>query len=135
MQPKESLHYAIGLLAYAVAKADGEVQKEERQRFANIVAAELRMHDGDFNVSDIIFQIVDKEKFIKTGDAYDWAMNQIRLNSHYLSPELKKTFIKVMEKVARAYPPVTIDEMELIEKFKKDFEPIHGDPVYYRTKK
>ena len=131
MSPKENLHYAIGQLAYAVAKADGEIQKEEREKFANIVAAELRMYDEDFSVSDIIFQVLDKEKFIKAKDAYDWAMDQIRLNSHYLSPKLKETFIKVMEKIAKAYPPVTIDEMEIIEKFKKDITPIYGDPVYY----
>jgi uncharacterized tellurite resistance protein B-like protein len=134
MSPKENLHYAIGELAYAVAKADGEVQKEEREKFAGIVAAELRMHDIDFDISGIIFQVLDKEKFVTTKEAYDWAMDQIRLNSHYLCPELKKTFIRIMEKIAKAYPPVTIDEMELIEKFKKDIEPVHGDPVYYGTK-
>src|SRR5581483_3392658 len=123
MTPTENLHYAIGQLAYAVAKADGEVQREERRKFAGIVAAELRMHDNDFDVSDIIFQVLDKEKFVTTKEAYDWAMNQIRLNSHYLSAGLKNTFIRIMEKIAKAYPPVTIDEAELIEKFKKDIEP------------
>jgi len=57
---------------------------------------------------------------------------EIKINSHYLSPELKATFIKVMEKVASAYKPVTIDEVLLLEKFKADIEPIHGDPVYYK---
>jgi hypothetical protein len=64
-------------------------------------------------------------------EAYDSAMKQIKTNSHYLSPELKATFIKVMEKVANAYKTVTINEQNLIEKFKKDIEPIIGDPVYY----
>lgn len=133
MRPKELLHYAIGQLAYAVAKADGEVQKEERQRFADIVTAELRLNDQDFNVADIIFQVLDKDKFISSQDAYDWAMKEIRQNSQYLSPELKRTFIRVMEKVAKAYPPVTIGELHVLEKFKKDIEGIQGDPVYYRT--
>lgn len=132
MRPKESLHYAIGQLAYAVAKADGEVQKEERQRFAGIVAAELRLHDEEFNVSDIIFQVLDKDKFISSRDAYDCAMREIRLHSQYLSPELKQTFVRVLEKVAMAYPPVTIDELDLIERFKKDISDIHGDPAFYR---
>ena len=129
MNPKESLHYAIGQLAYSVAIADGAIQLEERQKFASIVASELKMHDLDFNVSEIIFEVLDKEKFIQTKDAYDWAMEQIRLNSHYLSPELKQTFINVMEKVAEAYPPVTNNEMQIIDKFKKDITTIHGDPV------
>ncbi len=131
MTALENLHYAIGELAYAVAKADGKVQKEEQIKFHNIVEAELRCKDYDFNVSDIVFQIIDKDK-TSTQDAYDNAMKQIRTNSHYLSPELKATFIRVMEKVSKAYKPVTINEQNLIEKFKKDIEPIIGDPVYYK---
>lgn len=133
MTPTENLHYAIGQLAYAIAKADGQVQKQERERFAGIVATELRMHDEDFNVSEIIFKIIEDDKIVGAKEAYDWAMKQIRTNSHYLSPKLKETFIKVMEKVAKAYPPVTIDEMEILEKFKQEFATIHGDPVYYNS--
>lgn len=131
MTATENLHYAIGQLAYAIACADGDVQKQEREKFHSIVLAELRCGDNSFNVSDIIFRIMDKDR-IPTREAYDWAMKQIKTNSHYLSPELKATFINVMEKVAKAYQPVTLDEMLLIEKFRKDIEPIHGDPVYYK---
>lgn len=133
MTPTENLHYAIGQLAYAIAKADGQVQKEERQKFANIVAAELRCKDYGFNITDIIFKVLDDEKFIKSQDAYDWAMNQIHTNSHYLSPQLKETFIKVLQKVAKSYPPVTIDEVNILEKFQKDIADIHGDPIYYNN--
>jgi len=58
-------------------------------------------------------------------------MKHIKTNSHYLSPKLKVTFITVMEKIAKAYPPVTSEEAGLLERFKKDIEPIQGDPVYY----
>lgn len=132
MTPTENLHYAIGEMAYAIARADGAVQKEERQKFHDIVAAELRMKDQGFNISDIIFKIMDKDK-TSTKDAYDWAIGQIRVNSHYLSPQLKETFIKVIEKVAKAYAPVTIDETDIIEKFKKDIAPLKGDPIYYEV--
>jgi hypothetical protein len=37
-----------------------------------------------------------------------------------------------METVANAYKPVTIDETLLIDKFKVDIAPIHGDPVYFK---
>lgn len=130
MTPLQNLHYAIGEIAYAVAGADGKVQNEERRKFHDLVAAELRCKHYDFDISDIIFQIMDKDKEdVKT--SYDWAMKDIRLNSHYLSPELKEKFIRVMEKVAKAYKPVTIDESDLIDLFKKDIASIHGDPVYY----
>lgn len=131
MTPTENLHYAIGELAYAIARADGEVQKEERKKFQDIVAAEVRCKDYGFDVSDIIFKIMDRDK-TSAKEAYDSAMKQVRTNSHYLSPELKDTFIKVIEKVAKSYAPVTIDEMQLIEKFKKDIEPLNGDPIYYK---
>ena len=129
--PIQNLHYAIGELAYAVARADGRVQAEERKKFQAIVEAELRCKDYDFDLSDIIFKIMDKDQH-DSQTVYNWAMHEIRTNSHYLSPEMKQTFIKVMEKVAKAYPPVTEKEKNLIEQFKKDIEPIHGDPVYYK---
>ncbi|MDP3145537.1 MAG: TerB family tellurite resistance protein [Bacteroidota bacterium] len=133
MTPTQNLHYAIGELAYAVAQADGAVQKEERQKFHDMVEAGLRCQDYDFNISDIIFKIMDKDK-TSTEDAYNGAMKQIRTNSHYLSPELKATFIKVMEKVAMSYAPVTIDEMSLIDKFKAEIAPLKGDPIYYEKR-
>jgi uncharacterized tellurite resistance protein B-like protein len=133
MRPIERLHYAIGLLAFAVARADGNVQKAERQKFQDIVAAGLMQNDHDFDVSGIIFQIMDKEQR-STEDAYVWAMHEIETNSHYVSPEMKCSFLKVMELIAIAYPPVTLGESMLIEKFKEQMEKIHGDPIYYASK-
>lgn len=133
MNAVENLHYAIGELAYAVARADGQIQREERKKFHAIVEAELRCKDYNFDVSDIIFQLMEKDKF-DTETTYKWAMNEIKTNSHYLSPKLKETFIKVMEKVAKAYPPVSKKEQEILDRFKADIAPIHGDPVYYDQK-
>ena len=130
MTPLENLHYAIGELAYAIANADGKVQQEERKKFHSIVEAELRCKDYAFDISDIIFKIIDKDK-TDSETIYKWAMAQIKLNSHYLSPKLKEIFVRVMEKVAKAYPPVTPSEKNLIDRFRKDIAGIHGDPVYY----
>lgn len=130
MTSLENLHYAIGQLAYTVATADGYIQPQERQKFHDIIAAELRCKDYDFNVTDIIFRIMEKDK-LDPETSYNWAMNEIKLNSHYLSPALKKSFIAVMEKIAKAYSVVTDDERNIIERFKKEIEPINGDPVFY----
>jgi uncharacterized tellurite resistance protein B-like protein len=131
MSPSENLHYAIGMIAFTIANADGKVQKEEREKFHGIVEAELRCKDMDFDVSEIIFLIMAKEPH-DTETSYNWAMNTLRNNSHYLSPELKKTFIKVIEKIAMAYPPITAEENTIIKRFKADIEPLIGDPIYYR---
>jgi len=130
MTSLQNLHYAIGQLAYAIAYADGTVQQKEKQKFHDIIAAELRCKDYDFNISEIIFQIMNTDK-MDAETAYNWAMKEIKLNSHYLSPDLKKTFIKVIEKIAKAYPPITDEEKTLIERFNKDIEPLNGDPVFY----
>ena len=132
MTPLENLHYAIGQIAYAIAHADGKVQPEERKKFHDIVTAGLRCGDYDLDVSDIIFQILDGDK-PDSQTAYDWAMSEIKLNGHYLSPVLKRIFIHVIERIAQAYPPITSQEANLIEHFKEDINSIHGDPVYYET--
>jgi uncharacterized tellurite resistance protein B-like protein len=132
MTPLENLHYAIGELAYAMARADGIVQQEERDKFHNLIAAELRCKEYNFEVSDIIFRLMDKDRNkqdFKT--TYNWAMKEIRTNGHYLSPSLKETFIKLIEKIAAAYPPVTTEEKSMIDQFKADIKPIQGDPIYY----
>lgn len=134
MTPQQNLHTAIGELAYAIARSDGNIQKEERKKFHDIVAAELRCKEYDFDVSEIIFQVLEKDKFIDTKTSYNWAMKEIKTNSHYLSPKLKEAFIKTIEKIAKAYPPITKEEIDLIEQFKKDIAPINGDPVYYESR-
>ncbi|MFY9308331.1 MAG: TerB family tellurite resistance protein [Bacteroidia bacterium] len=133
MTSLESLHYAMGELAYCMARIDGVVQKEERQKFFEIVKAELDVHHSDFDISKIIFQIMEKDK-MSAETTYEWAMKEIKLNSHYLSPELKQSYITIMEKIAEAYPPVTPEESNILERFKKDIEPLHGDPIFYEKK-
>lgn len=132
MTSLENLHYAIGELAYAMACADGAIQKHERQKFHDIVVNELNKQHYSFDVSSIIFQVMEKGHS-NPNDAYDSAMKQIRLNSHYLSPELKDCFIRVLEEVAVSYPPVTFDEKKLLDKFKSEFAIIQGDPAFYKV--
>jgi uncharacterized tellurite resistance protein B-like protein len=130
MTPIQNLHSVIGELAYATAFADGKIQKEELKKFEELVAEELRAGDVNFDITEIAFRLHEKDKR-DVESVYSWAMTEINRNSLYLSPEMKSSFIKVMEKIAAAYPPVTIEEQKLIDRFKHDIEPITGDPVLY----
>ena len=130
MTPLQNLYYAIGELAYALARTDGMVQKEERQAFHNLINSELENQQSGYTISEIAFQVLDKQN-ATLPEVYEWAMREIKLNSHYLSPQLKKAMIRVMEKVAAAYPPVTIGEQLMIDKFEQDISLLEGDPVYY----
>ena len=131
MSPLENLHYAIGELAYTIARADGQVQKEERRKFIDLLNRELAHGDGHEKVGEIIFKLMDKRDHFDPLATYDMAMNTIRTNSHYLSPELKANFIRVLEKVAEAYPPVTREENTILRRFREDIQPLTGDPIYY----
>ncbi len=130
--PIKNLHYAIGEMAYCIANIDGKVQKEEREKFHSIIVSELK-DDHDFDISDIIFQIMDKDKQ-DSETVFKWAVKEVNNNSHYLSPKLKSKFINVMENIAKAFPPVTKEERDMIDKFKKLILPLKGDPVYYASK-
>jgi uncharacterized tellurite resistance protein B-like protein len=127
MSPIENLHYAIGELAYSVAKADGQVQPAERKKFRDMVVEELEKDNYGCNVAHIIFQIMDKDEATMP-DSYHWALKTLKTNSHYLTDGLKERFICVMEKVASAYPPVTVEEEALMVRFRKDIAPLKGDP-------
>jgi uncharacterized tellurite resistance protein B-like protein len=131
MSPLENLHYAIGELAYTIARADGEVQKEEKKKFLQIIRQELNKGEGHEKVGEIIFTLMDKREHFDPNSTYDMAMKTLRNNSHYLSPQLKANFIRLLEKVAEAYPPVTREENAILKRFKDDIRPIEGDPVYY----
>lgn len=132
MTPLENLHYAIGELAYAVARADGQIQKEEKRTFLDIINKELSQAEGYEKTGEIIFKLMEKrEETFDPQSTYDLAMQTIRMNGHYLSPQLKSDFIRLLERIAEAYPPVTREENIILKKFREDIEPIHGDPVYY----
>lgn len=130
MTPIENLHYAIGELAYAFAKIDGKVNPEERKKFEQIIRQGFKENNYNYDVSDIIFKILDKDKR-DPETAYNWAIHELKTNSHYLSPGLKVCALKIMRDIAEAFPPFTKEERELFERFKKDIEPLKGDPIYY----
>ncbi|MFN6038504.1 MAG: hypothetical protein ACK452_08545 [Bacteroidota bacterium] len=132
MSPQENLHDAIGMMAYLVAIADGKIQREERELWEKIVSDEIRSHDKNFNISSISFKLLEKDK-LDADMIYDWVIKEMKNNSHYLSPELKLTALRILEKIAKAIPPITVSEKNYISRFRKDITSLHGDPVYYNS--
>lgn len=131
MTPKQNLYLAIGELAYAIALADGSIQREERTKFLELATNELKTYDKDIDISGIIFQVLEKDNYPNAETSYQSALKQIKLYSHYLSPSMKETFVKLLTKVAEAFPPATAAELEMLENFKRDIAPLQGDPIYY----
>ncbi len=112
MDAKQHLYYALGIFSYAVAKADGKVQREEAEKLHAIVQEEMN-HEIDFNYVDIIFKILQKDK-AGFEEVHQWALDSLEKGKYYLSDKMKQQFISTLKKVADAFPPKTSDEHELI---------------------
>lgn len=118
MEGKQIVYYALGIFAYAVAKSDGEIQEEEKDRLNDILEKELD-HNLDFQYADIIFQLLDHDG-TDLKNVYEWAMKELRKGRHYLDEEDKKKMVFVMREVARAFGSVTAEESGIIEHFERD---------------
>lgn len=127
MDAKQHLYYALGILAYGVAKADGTIQREEKEMVKKIVEEETD-HAMDYGYTEIIFLLLEREKkgFQST---YDWAMKNFELGKHHFTDEMKKDFVTAITKVAEAFPPNTDEEMAIIQKFKEDLDGLKVNAV------
>ena len=119
MHGKANLYFALGELAYAVAKADGTVQREERDRLYELVADAQRKHHWEYDVAHIIFHLLEKEH-MPWRTVYDWAIDQLKLYNHYLTPEMKTEFMDVVETIAHAFDSVTIEEQNVLDMLRTD---------------
>ena len=121
MEAKEHLYYAIGLLVYAMAKADGDIQKEEKEKLHKLVLDKTG-HSIDFNYAEIVFELMEKDNMSKLDLVYEWSMKNFELGKHHFSAKMKNDCIDLIEAVAQAFSPVTKAEKSLIERFKDDID-------------
>jgi uncharacterized tellurite resistance protein B-like protein len=124
MEGKEHLYYALGELAYAVAKSDGKINREERAKLHEIVEKEAACSEPDINISEITFHLLQKDNLFSVEDTYQSALRQIKLYNNYLSSDMRADFPAILEKVAMAFEPFTSEEENLIERFRQDLKNI-----------
>ena len=115
----QNLYYALGELAYAIAKADGAIQNEEKQTLHHIVISELKKNNFDIENIEIIPRFMEQDH-VPVETTYQEALDVMRTNSFYLNEILKEKFISFIQTVADAFPPVTTEEQFIIDRFKKD---------------
>lgn len=123
MDSQQRLFYALGEMAYAIACADGKLQEPERKVFEKILKNHLDWHVGDFDYAGVIFKILQKDKNdIPT--VYKWAMKEMEMNKHHLTIQMINSFIDILKEVAAAFPPVTPEEKQWIDRFVTDIRNI-----------
>ena len=121
MSPRQQLCYALGELAYAVARIDGEVVKEEREKLHKIISEELSPVDYNFEISKIIFEMVDKQR--KDAETvYNDAVETIQCYSDSFDRDLRLTFLRTLEKMERASPPIANTQKELLQRFRYEIK-------------
>lgn len=128
MDSKQQLFYALGELAYAMASADGKLQNEEKKTFEKIVSEHKAWHAGDFDYAAVIFRIMEKDK-TDMETAYTFAMKEMELNKHHLTAQMINSFKEILARVAEAFPPVAINEKELLQRFNSDIKKIGAHAV------
>lgn len=115
MDSKQSLYYALGIFSYAISKADGVIQQEEKDELHKIVEEETE-HAMDFQYVEIIFKILQRDK-PGFEDVHKWALDALENGKYHLTDKIKEQFIQVMKRVAEAFPPKSPEEHELINQF------------------
>jgi len=120
MTGKERLYFGLGLAAFAVAKADGKIDQEERNKLHDIVVNSLNCQDEGINVSEIIFHVLGKHDNFEIENLYDLAIKELTDYKSYLTNDMRSDFPAILEKVARSVEPITPEERQLIERFRSD---------------
>lgn len=121
MEAREYPYYGIGIIAFAMASADGEIQGREKHELNEMIKEWSDQVEADFDVTEIIFHL-----FVKTANpkelTYERGMHYIKMGKEYLTERMKEKFIFLINDVAHAFPPVTKEEQDLIKRFKADIK-------------
>ena len=120
MTGKERMYFGLGLAAFAVAKADGKIDLEERNKLHDIVTTSLNCQDEGINISEIIFHVLGKHDNFEIENLYNLAIKELTEYKRYLTADMRSDFPAILEKVARSSEPVTAEEHQLIERFRND---------------
>jgi uncharacterized tellurite resistance protein B-like protein len=111
----------MGEMAYAIAKADGTVQKEERQKIQEIVLEQTKQHNIDFDFAETIFLILEKDD-PDAETSYEWAMQEFDENKIHLTPQLVNQFIVIADRIADAFDLPSKKEDDMVARFKIDIQ-------------
>ena len=110
---------ALAELAYSIALADGELEEKERKAFNEIIESELGKSAWSAKNR---FAILEERISPNIEQSYKFAMFSIKTNKKDFDAGLKQKYINVIERVAGSVEGLRKDEMELIDRFKKDIE-------------
>lgn len=118
MEIKDNMYYGFGQVVYAVAMADGEVQKAELENLKTSIEVIREDHGIDMGITEIIFELLQKNDQLPKEEALQNGIKNFHLGDDYLTSDLAAFFDEVLAVVAHASPPSTTEEEKVITEFK-----------------
>lgn len=117
----QNIHIAMGSLAYAIAKADGVIQNEEKVMIKKLAQQEFELSDADNEWISNMFNQLEKDG-ISLEEAYSYAIDTLESNRFDMdfTDSIKKKCISFMEKVSESFDGISGEEQVVIERFKVD---------------
>jgi uncharacterized tellurite resistance protein B-like protein len=118
---RQNIYIAMGSLAYAITKADGKIQEQEKNIIKQLAQKEFELNDQDNEWIEHMFIKLEKEG-ISLDDAYNYALDVLEANRFEFDfdQEMKQKCVKFMEKIAESVDGVSVNEQLFLKKFKKD---------------
>lgn len=122
MTAKDYLYYGFGQIIYCLSFSDGKIQEEEKRKLSLIVDGIFNENnDPTIQITQIIFQILDKEHIFTPEDMFAEGVKNMKLGDQYLDKSRLELFRKVLMEIAEAFPPTTPEERKVIQEFNKSF--------------
>jgi uncharacterized tellurite resistance protein B-like protein len=112
--PQQDLFIGLGSLAYAVAKADGELHLEEEQVFKNLLQEQT---NGDIALFAI--RLKDKMNCLPE-EAYQFAFRRFAANMKDFSRRQKEQFFHILNQVAQARQGICAVESAMLKRIRVD---------------
>ncbi|MCS7019411.1 MAG: hypothetical protein RMJ87_08930 [Cytophagales bacterium] len=122
----KKLYKNIGVLLYAIAKADGQVQEPEIKTLHQIVIEDLAPLEDSVDsfgtdaafFAEFEFDVL-QDRNISAQKAFEKFIAFAKENDEHLSPQLRALIVRSVEKVADAYCGINKAEHEMIEALKR----------------
>jgi uncharacterized tellurite resistance protein B-like protein len=117
----QNIHIAMGSLAYAIAKADGVIQEEEKSMIKKLAQNEFELSEADNEWISNMFNKLEKDN-ISLDEAYSYAIDTLNANrfDYDFTDAIKAKCISFMEKVSESFDGISGEEQQVIDRFKVD---------------
>jgi uncharacterized tellurite resistance protein B-like protein len=118
---RQNIHSAMGSLAYAIAKADGQIQEQEKEIIRKLAQKEFELSDNDNEWIENMFEKLEEDK-ISLEDAYNYALDVLEANRFDFDFDqvMKQKCVRFMERIAEEFGGISADEQLIIKRFKQD---------------